>query len=196
MDKQSDPSPSGVSLYGTAVEYGLHSILWLIEPRAKPVSSRDLAAFSGISAALVAKIMPKLEKAGLVTSVGGIHGGYRLARAADSISMLDVIVAIDGHKSLFDCKNIRQHCVMFSGNPPAWFAGGTCGIHAVMIRAEKRMREELAKTSILKLATGVSTPAGFFDDVGTWFDERANDRETARLSAVKTSSRGRRATKS
>lgn len=191
MTKRSDNSSTGISLYGSAVEYGLHCILWLIEPRQKPVSSRDLAEFGGLSPALVAKIMPKLEKAGLVTSLGGIGGGYRLARSADEISVLNVVEAIDGAKSLFDCKNIRANCVLFAGSAPKWAVGRVCGIHAVMLRAERRMREEMAKTSILQLASGVDVPADFVEEIGTWFDGRANDRETARLAAVKNSSRGR-----
>jgi Rrf2 family protein len=173
------------------VEYGLHIILWLIEPRPMPVSSRDLAEFGGLSTALVAKIMPKLEKAGLVESIGGISGGYRLARAAADISVLHVVEAIDGTKSLFDCKNIRANCVLFAGAPPTWAVGRTCGIHAVMLRAERRMREEMGATSISQLAGGIDAPSEFQHDMGSWFDERAQDRQEARLAAVKKSNRDR-----
>lgn len=179
--------PGGLSLYGTAVEYGLHSLLCLITPRAKPVSSRDLAEFLGISPTLVAKIMPKLEKAGLVNATGGIAGGYRLAVAAEDITVLRVVDAIDGRKSLFDCKEIRGNCVLFGGHPPAWSTHGVCGIHAVMLRAEKSMRAELAKTSILQLAMGIRTSSAFAGEVGQWFDNRAAGREVARIAAVKKS---------
>jgi Rrf2 family protein len=191
VTKQSDPSSKGASLYGSAVEYGLHCILWLIEPRPKPASSRDLAEFGGLSPALVAKVMPKLEKAGIVASIGGIGGGYRLARPAEDISVLDVVEAIDGAKSLFDCKNIRANCVLFAGSPPDWAVGRTCGIHAVMLRAERRMREEMAKTNIVQLATGANPPGEFGAKMSEWFDGRARDRDTVRVSAVRSRNRSR-----
>lgn len=179
----------GRSLYGSAVEFGLHSILCLIAPRSKPVSNRDLAEFVGISPALLAKILPKLEKAGLIGSSGGFHGGYRLARPADEITVLDVVDAVDGSKSLFDCKEIRGNCVLFSGVPPAWSVHGVCGIHAVMLRAEKSMRSEMAKTSILQLAMGTRVPAAFSSEAGAWFDNRATEKEALRITAIKNAKR-------
>jgi Rrf2 family protein len=184
-----------VSLYGASVEYALHCLLWLIEPRERPASAADLAALQGISPTLLAKIMPRLEKAGLVMSSGGIHGGYRLGCPADEISVLDVVDAVEGGRRLFDCKEIRRNCALFGDTPPAWSASGTCGIHAVMLRAERTMRAEMGRTTLLSLARGVRYPAGFADDVGAWFDGRVADRETARISAVRAGAGRRRRTR-
>ena len=49
-----------------SVEYGIHCLLWLVDPASGRPSSRDLAEFQGISPSFVAKIFPKLEKAGIV----------------------------------------------------------------------------------------------------------------------------------
>ena len=68
---------------GTSVEYAMHCLLWLAGPLAEPASSRDLAELQGISPSFLAKIFPKLEKAGIVAASEGIRGGYRLARPAD-----------------------------------------------------------------------------------------------------------------
>lgn len=188
-------APGGVALYGATVEYGAHCLLLLVRPLAKPASSRELAELLGVSPAIVAKIFPKLEKAGLVVSTGGISGGYRLARDAAEISVLDVIDAIEGDRRLFDCKEVRENCALFGGTPPAWVSGGVCGVHAVMLRAEKSMRAEMARTSILDLAEGMyrKAPAEFGPDVRRWFGDRATGRERSRITAVKTSTRRRRA---
>ncbi len=188
-------APGGVALYGATVEYGVHCLLLLVRPPEKPASSRELAELLGVSPAIVAKIFPKLEKAGLVTSTGGISGGYRLARDAAEISVLDVIDAIEGDRRLFDCKEVRLSCALFGGTPPAWASGGVCGVHAVMLRAEKSMRSEMARTSILDLAEGMyrKAPAEFGPDVSRWFGDRAMGRERSRITAVKTSTRRRRA---
>lgn len=185
----------GVALYGATVEYGVHCLLLLVRPLEKPASSRELAELLGVSPTIVAKIFPKLEKAGLVMSTGGISGGYRLARDAAEISVLDVIDAIEGDRRLFDCKEVRQSCALFGGTPPAWVSGGVCGVHAVMLRAEKSMRAEMARTSILDLAEGMyrKAPAEFGPDVSRWFGDRAMGRERSRITAVKTSTRRRRA---
>src|SRR5215470_18773943 len=93
----------------TGVEYGLHCLLYLVYPpdQDRTASVRDLAELQGVPAEYVAKLFTKLQKAGLVVATEGARGGFRLARPAKSISVLDVIVAIDGDKPLFECRDIR-----------------------------------------------------------------------------------------
>ena len=91
---------------GTGIEYALHCLLWIAQPLPKPPSSRELAALQGAPAPFVAKIFGKLEKAGLVAASAGIRGGYRLARAPEDITVLDVVDAVEGRKNLFDCQTI------------------------------------------------------------------------------------------
>ncbi len=134
--------------------------------------------------AFVAKIFPKLEKAGIVEASGGIRGGYRLARAPENISVLDVVDAVEGRKALFDCQEVRGRCALFDATPPKWANRGVCGIHAVMLNAEKVLREELAKTSLASLSAGVldkGMPSGFMNQVQTWFADRQAAREDARI---------------
>jgi Rrf2 family protein len=166
-------------------------LLFLVEPLEHRASSRDLAELQGVPPTLIAKIFPKLEKAGLVSATGGISGGYRLARAPEAISVLDVVMAIEGARRLFDCKEVRTRCALFGGAPPSWASAGVCGIHAVMLRAEKAMRAELARTSLKDLAQGVDrkAPADFAPSVGRWLGERATRRELSRITAVRRSRR-------
>lgn len=174
----------GVSLFGASVEYGLHTLLWLIAEQPKRASSRDLAEMQGVSAAMLAKIMPKLEKAGIVTSSDGITGGYELAKPPADISVLEVVDAIEGERKLFDCKEVRRGCVLFGGTPPPWSVDGVCRIHAVMLRAERRMRSELDRTSLADLARG-GRPEEFESLVADWFRDRTSARETARVTALR-----------
>ena len=83
------------------LEYGLHCLLFLVDPRrdVPPASARDLAELQGVSVEYVAKLFTKLQKADLVVATEGVGGGFRLARAADSISVLDVVTAIDGEEA-------------------------------------------------------------------------------------------------
>lgn len=82
-----------------SVEYGLHCLLGLIDAGDAPRSARDLALFQGISPSFAAKIFAKLEKAGIVRAAEGVRGGYRLARPAHAISVLELVDAIEGRKT-------------------------------------------------------------------------------------------------
>lgn len=177
-----------MSYIGTGVEYALHCLTWIAGPLERPPSSRDLAEMQGVPPAFLKKIFPKLEKAGIVEATGGIRGGYRLARAPEQISVLDVVDAVEGAKPLFDCQEIRGRCALFGGNPPAWSTRGVCGIHAVMIRAEKVMRNELAKTSLADLMGAIVNkvqPPDFAGQARAWFEGRQTAREDARVSAMR-----------
>jgi DNA-binding IscR family transcriptional regulator len=106
-----------------------------------------------------------------------------LARAPEKISVLDVIVAIDGKKSLFDCRNIRLGCAVFGSTAPRWAAKGVCSIHAVMLEAEARMRTVLASHSLADLSARVSAkaPTSFAIDISDWLAQRpAHSRGAAR----------------
>ena len=155
---------------GNGVEYGLHCLLWLADRGSERVSSGVLAGLQGVSGAFAAKIFAKLEKAGIVDSFEGPGGGYRLARSPGEISVLDVVEAIEGRKRLFECQEIRGRCALFGGEAPAWATDGVCAIHAVMLRAEERMRAELARTTLGDLArtVGAKAPPSFGADVAAW----------------------------
>lgn len=181
---------------GTGVEYALHCLLWLVDPNSGHPSSRDLAELQGVSPTFLAKIFPKLEKAGLVVAAAGLRGGYRLAREPQRISVLDVADAVEGRKPLFDCQEVRSRCAIFDGSPPRWATAGICGIHAVMLRAERSMRAELQRTTLADLAAGVEKkmPAPFPAEVKIWFEDRIGRRIEARARAAEPapSRRGRR----
>ena len=168
-----------MAFISNGVEYGLHCLLWLVGRDHEPTGSRDLAELQGISPSFVAKIFPKLEKAGIVAASEGLRGGYRLARPADRISVLDVVDAIEGQKPLFNCREIRGRCTLFRSKPPAWATNGVCGIHAVMLRAESAMRSELARTTMSDLARTVDrkAPGGFGAEIQTWLSARVAGRK-------------------
>jgi Rrf2 family protein len=167
------------------VEYGLHCLLYLVpsaETAAPAASARDLAELQGLPVEFMAKLLTRLEKAGLVTASEGVGGGFALARGADEISVLDVVNAIDGEKPLFDCREIRGRCAIFKGAPPQWADKGVCSIHAVMLEAEQRMRDVLAERTLGVIAARVAAkaPPQFGGSITAWLDERASGRRKPR----------------
>lgn len=174
----------------TGVEYALHSLLWLVHPSDVKPSSKDLAEIQGIPASFVAKIFPKLEKAGIVKAATGVKGGYALAKPAEDITVLDVVLAVDGKKSLFQCREIRTKCALFDNNPPEWASKGLCGINKVMLEAEAAMKKALSQSTLASLMQGVACkgmPSEFPAQAENWFSQRHESRENARVSAMRKS---------
>lgn len=169
-----------MSHISTAVEYGLHCLLYLSDPVAgvREASAKDLAELQGVPVEYVAKLFTKLSRAGIVVATEGVRGGFKLGRSAAHISVLDVVNAIDGNKALFDCREIRGNCAVFGDKPPAWATRGVCSIHAVMLDAEKRMAEALAMHSLADLATRTveKAPAEYGPQVVKWLEHRSSKR--------------------
>jgi len=166
----------------TSVEYGIHCLLWLVDPASGQPSSRDLAELQGISPSFLAKIFPKLEKAGIVKAEEGVRGGYRLARAPADITVLDIVDAIEGNKPLFDCQEIRDRCAVFGDSAPNWATTGVCAIHAAMLRAEQAMRNSLAQETLGSIAKQVDrkAPKSFSVEVRSWLNEKSSGRARSR----------------
>jgi Rrf2 family protein len=82
-------------------DYALLALQYLASP-GKPgdVSARAIAERFEIPAELLAKILQRLAHDGLITAHKGVHGGYRLARSPDAISIADVAQAVDGPANL------------------------------------------------------------------------------------------------
>ena len=163
------------------VEYGIHCLLWLVDAGDRQPSSRDLAELQGISPSFLAKIFPRLEKAGIVDAVPGRRGGYRLAKPPARITVLDIVDAIEGDKPLFECQEIRTRCALFDDPPPRWASNGVCAIHATMLRAERAMRDALAAETLADLAHALErkAPTDFAASVERWLGDRATSRRGA-----------------
>ncbi|HEY6620899.1 MAG TPA: Rrf2 family transcriptional regulator [Steroidobacteraceae bacterium] len=164
-----------MSFYGAASEYGIHCLLHLANvPEGVWPSARDVADFQGVSSAYVAKLFTQLQKAGIVQSSGGKSGGFRLARAAENISVLDVVDAVEGKSPLFRCREIRKNCVLFQNKDPDWTQRGVCAIHATMRAAEVRMRDVLAQKTLASLTRAVAVKQTASEGTATreWFDHR------------------------
>ncbi|MBN2136474.1 MAG: Rrf2 family transcriptional regulator [Sedimentisphaerales bacterium] len=94
-------------------DYALRALVHLGRAYGKSsshVSSREIAAEEDISYQLACKLLQKMQKAGFVESSMGPFGGFRLKRAPGTISLLDVVEAIQGPLSLNRCLVGRNVC--------------------------------------------------------------------------------------
>jgi Rrf2 family protein len=92
-------------------DYGLMAMKHLAEHAHEGAcSAKDVAESYGIPPEVLAKILQRLAKAGLLHSQHGINGGYTLARPAREISAYEVIRAIDGPLFITSCITVRGEC--------------------------------------------------------------------------------------
>jgi Rrf2 family protein len=92
-------------------DYGLIAVRHLSKHGAgEACSAADISAACGISGTLMAKVLQKLAKAGLVVSRHGSGGGYQLSRDPAKISVFEVINAIDGPLTITSCITTRGEC--------------------------------------------------------------------------------------
>lgn len=131
------------------VEWALHCCALLTSlPPDRYLSTKALSEFHGIPKEYLSKALQGLSKAGLVETMLGPTGGYRLARAPASISFLDIVEAVEGRKSTFVCSNIRAN------NPcrPRDFCDDRpCAVARVMWAADEAWRRSLAAVSLSDL---------------------------------------------
>lgn len=154
------------------VEWTVHccTVLSLLPP-GRCLSASRLAEYHAVPGPYLSKHLQALTRAGVLESVPGPKGGYRLARPAQEITMLDVVEAIDGPEPAFTCNEIRRRGP--AGGLPASQYPKPCGIHAVMVRADEAWRREIAATTITDLAlhaAAASSPEAVTKAV-TWFQE-------------------------
>ncbi|WP_300057962.1 Rrf2 family transcriptional regulator [uncultured Roseobacter sp.] len=131
------------------IEQALHCATLLAAlPTGARLSAKAMADFHGVSTSYLLKHLQALSKAGLLHTEPGPRGGYRLARAPDRITLLDVVLAVEGPEPAFRCKEIRQN----GPDPlPAKHFKAPCQINAAMLRAERAYRAELRGITLADL---------------------------------------------
>lgn len=138
---------------GEGVEWALHSCLnltWL--PDGRPVPAAKLAAFYDLPAAYLNKQLQALARAGIVTSTPGPRGGFQVARSPREITVLDVVVAIEGPDEAFHCEQLLKQG---PGGDPDVDYRRACVVAQAMRQADLAWRRELAGRTLADLKSEV-----------------------------------------
>lgn len=135
------------------VEWGVHvCVLLAALPDDTALAAAKLAEYHGVPAPYLAKHLQALAGAGVLRTVKGARGGYRLARPPAEITVLEVVEAIDGDESAFRCSEIRRRGPLAM---PAREYTKMCGVHHAFVQADEAWRAELARTTIADLFMGL-----------------------------------------
>ena len=81
-------------------------------PAGARLSATELSADTGVPLPTTQKLMGQLTTAGLLTSVRGAAGGFALARAADKITLADIVEAVEGPIAMTVCAEGRSDCAL------------------------------------------------------------------------------------
>jgi Rrf2 family protein len=131
-------------------DYGLMALKFLAEhPETVALSAKDIADAYGIPPQLLAKILQRLTKTGLLRSHAGMNGGYALARDARQISAFEVIHAIDGPLFITSCTKGAKGCELTP----------SCTIKEPLARVNDTISGVLKSISIYDLADREPHPA-------------------------------------
>jgi Rrf2 family protein len=158
------------------VEWALHcSALLAGLPADRYLSTKDLAEFHGIPKEYLSKALQSLSQAELVESTLGPRGGYRLAKAPEQISFLDIVEAIEGKQSTFICNEIRKNnpC-RAEANFDTKLDNKPCGIARIMWAADEAWRNQLRSVTLSDLQAMIQkdSPAELLQKSADWITAR------------------------
>src|SRR5690349_81236 len=112
-------------------------------------SAREIAEQYDIPIELMAKVLQRLARSGLLTSHQGTRGGYTLSKSTTSISVADIIQAIDGPLTVTACSTQDEGCEQFT----------KCNIRDPLWRIKDRIVASLAECSLHEISTDLPVPA-------------------------------------
>ena len=132
--------------------YAIRAVLTLARAeRGIVVPARRIAHEMHIPERFLPQVLGDLNRAGIVEARLGRAGGYRLARAPRSVSLLDIIEATEGDTR-------RQSCVLTG--QPCGEAAKPCDVHEMFCAAQEAILERLGSTSIADVLSGSHRTAG------------------------------------
>ena len=109
------------------------------------LSATDLAERAGLEVPTVSKLLKPLAQAGLVEGFRGVHGGYRLARPASEISLVEIVEAMEGPLAMTECSLDHGDC----GLSPQ------CGVRANWRRINDVVADALRGISLAQMLEDV-----------------------------------------
>lgn len=134
-------------------EWVLHTVAVIAQlPAGAAVSGAQLAEHFGVPGPYLSKQLAKLVRSGILTGSTGPRGGFRLARDPERISILDLVIAVDGGSDPYVCRELRQQ-----GRGAARPEDCTrpCALATAMRRAHEAWRESLAGVTVAEIVEGL-----------------------------------------
>lgn len=128
-----------------AADYALRAVLYLVKRGSDEiVPAQMIAGHEQIPMRFLLKIMRVLIQAGIIKSHRGVEGGYSLARPPETVTLLDVVEAVEGPVMINRCLIAPEYC-----NKDAT---GYCEIHHALAKIQGQLIQELGRHNFRELA--------------------------------------------
>ncbi len=106
------------------------------------LSAREMAEATELPLPVVSKMLKELASAGLLESLRGSKGGYRLVRAPDAITVAEIVHALEGPIALMECNAGPGHCEQEA----------RCQVQEPWHRINRAVHDALARVTLADLA--------------------------------------------
>jgi len=130
-------------------EYGIHCSAFIANCQKNnagvPVGAAEIAAAQNIALDYAQQILLRLRRGNIINSIRGPHGGYELARSAEEITLLDVLVAAEGEAFQIICETKPI-------NAERCNAGSYCGLRPIWFELRDELNGFLTKYTLAELA--------------------------------------------
>ena len=126
-------------------DYGTVVMVYLAQHQGKLCNARDIAAHTHLSVPTVSKLLKQLTVAGLLVSVRGVSGGYRLHKSPHEISVTDILFALEEHRGIIECDQQPNDCSL----------SHVCGIQKNWRIISRAIESALTSVSLASLAEPV-----------------------------------------
>ena len=123
-------------------DYGTIVMVFLVNHQEKLCNARDIALQTHLSVPTVSKLLKKLTTAGLLMSVRGVSGGYRLQKSPDEISVAEILFALDEQRGIIECHMKSSDCSL----------GQVCRIQTNWRIISQAVESALSSVSLASLA--------------------------------------------
>ncbi|MEZ4629213.1 MAG: Rrf2 family transcriptional regulator [Deinococcales bacterium] len=125
----------------TRAQYGMRALVEIALNGERPTSLKSIADEQHISQHYLEQIVAVLRKAGIVESIRGAQGGYRLAKKMQDITALEVVELMEGSLAPVACLEDEAACEHT----------GQCSTENLWQRVDQAVRRVLSETNLAQL---------------------------------------------
>lgn len=111
----------------------------------KRLSASDICEREEITAPFAYKILKKLQKAKIISGFRGVHGGYRLEKSIDELTLLEIYQAIDPDIYIIECLDPKKPCMH------SCHLDGGCSVHRELSRIQTELCRLLSEKSLAEI---------------------------------------------
>lgn len=120
-------------------DYALRAVVHLARSNGEPRTTQDIADATRVSPGYLSKVMQSLVRAGIVSSQRGLHGGFRLLRDPEVLTVLEIVNTVDPVQRITSCPlGLKSHTVL-------------CALHKKLDDVLEIVEQRLGSTTLADL---------------------------------------------